>query len=126
MTITYRLDESVAAKIDRHMTAGGYKSPQAVVDAALDALEIMQADTDALRRLIAEADADVAAGRVTRYADADVLVADILAAGEERSRGEAQISRRARGATSTPSTTTWCMPPAAVSPAGSSALLALI
>jgi hypothetical protein len=25
MTITYRLDESVAAKIDRHMAAGGYK-----------------------------------------------------------------------------------------------------
>lgn len=57
------------------------------MNAALDALAVMQTDAEQLRRLIAEADADVAAGRVARYANADELVADILAAGDARSSG---------------------------------------
>ncbi len=87
MTTTFNLGDDIAAKISRQMVAGDFKSPEAVMNAALDALAVMQTDAEQLRRLIAEADADVAAGRVARYANADELVADILAAGDARSSG---------------------------------------
>lgn len=39
MTIVCNLGDEAASKIARHMAAGGYKSPEAVVDAALEALD---------------------------------------------------------------------------------------
>lgn len=88
MTITCNLGDSAAAKIARHMRADGYKNPEDVVDAALDALDQIRADAEEIRRLIAAADADVAAGRVASYDGADEFVADVIAGGEARlSRG---------------------------------------
>jgi hypothetical protein len=44
----------------------------------------MRADAEHIRNLIAEADNDIAAGRTTRYTNADELVADIIARGDAR------------------------------------------
>jgi hypothetical protein len=42
-----------------------------------------ESEPEELRRLIAEADGDIAAGRVYRYASAEELMADIIAEGEK-------------------------------------------
>ena len=56
--------------------------------AGLQLLEEHEAELEELRRLIDEGDADIAAGRIHRYASAEELTADIVARGEELDSGK--------------------------------------
>jgi hypothetical protein len=110
------LSDHTTTRIAQHLAAGTYKSPEAVVDAALDALDLIRADAEHIRNLIAEADDDIAAGRTTRYASADELVADIIARGDARLNRDTWKSRPAHAKTSTPSSTIWQALPVPKSP----------
>ena len=71
---------------ERHLAKGNYGSADEVVRAGLQLLDESEengAELEELRRLIAEGDADIAAGRVYRYASAEELMADIIAEGEK-------------------------------------------
>jgi antitoxin ParD1/3/4 len=79
--------------VERQLASGNYASADEVVCAGLRLLAELQeneADLEELRRLIAEGDADIAAGRVHRYANADELTADIVAREEADSRKDAE------------------------------------
>jgi putative addiction module CopG family antidote len=62
--------------IDEEIAAGTYADEAEIVDAALELLENKKR-LGALRTLIAEGDADVAAGRVHRYGGTEEFLADI-------------------------------------------------
>ena len=57
--------------------------------AGVELLEAQEAELAELRALIDEGDADIAAGRIHRYANADDLMQDIVA------RGDAPLKRKA-------------------------------
>ena len=56
---------------------------------AVQLLQDQEAELEELRKLIDEGDADIAAGRIHRYADAGELTDDIVARGEARSKRKA-------------------------------------
>jgi antitoxin ParD1/3/4 len=92
MSNTYTPGAEADAIVEQLLASGRYSSADEVVRASLQLLQASEpeseADLEELRRLIAEADADIAAGRVYRYASAEELTADIIARGEAIARGE--------------------------------------
>ncbi len=82
MEIQCTLASAEAEKIARRMASGRYNSPEDVVRAALDALDTLDAETEELRRLIAEGDADVAAGLTHPVMSRDALLALVRSPGE--------------------------------------------
>jgi antitoxin ParD1/3/4 len=72
--------------ITRQVAKGHFATPDDVVRAGVLLLEEQAAELAYVRGLIDEGDADIAAGRVHRYASADELTADIAARGEVRSK----------------------------------------
>jgi antitoxin ParD1/3/4 len=82
MSKTYSPGPEADLIIARQIAKGNFSSPDDVVRAGLRMLEEREAELAELRRLIDEGEADIAAGRVYRYPDADALTADILAQGE--------------------------------------------
>ena len=62
--------------IEEELAAGSYADEAEIVDAALELLENRKKLT-ALRAPIAKGDADIAAGRVHRYASTEDFLADI-------------------------------------------------
>jgi antitoxin ParD1/3/4 len=90
MNKTYTPGPEADAIVERQLAKGGYAGPDEVVRAGLQLLEEQEAELEELRRLIDEGDADIAAGRVHRYASADELTADIIARGEADSGEDAE------------------------------------
>jgi antitoxin ParD1/3/4 len=86
MSRTYTPGPEADAIVEQLLAKGNYASADEVVRASLQLLQGSEpgseADLDELRRLIAEADAEIAQGRVYRYASAEELTADIIARGE--------------------------------------------
>jgi putative addiction module CopG family antidote len=86
MTKTYTPGPEADAIVEQLLANGRYSSADEVVRASLRLLQASEPESEAeleeLRRLIAEADADIAAGRVYRYASAEALTADIIARGD--------------------------------------------
>jgi antitoxin ParD1/3/4 len=89
MTKTYTPGPEVDAIIDRQVATGKFATGEDVVRAGVQLLEEHEAELEELRKLIDEGDADIAAGRIHRYADADELTDDIVARGEARSKKKA-------------------------------------
>jgi len=88
MSKTYTPGSEADAIVERQLAKGGYSSADEVVRAGIHLLEEQDAELDELRRLIDEGDADIAAGRVHRYASAEEFMADIIAEGEKLDSGE--------------------------------------
>jgi|GEM_PF-983037 antitoxin ParD1/3/4 len=88
MSKTYTPGSEADAIVERQLAKGGYSSADEVVRAGIQLLEEQDAELDELRRLIDEGDADIAAGRVHRYASAEEFMADIIAEGEKLDSGE--------------------------------------
>ena len=86
MSKTYILEPAAEAIVARQLAAGHYKKPEDVVRAGLELLERQGSDVTGLRRLVDEGDADIAAGRLHCFADAEALTADITARGAVRSK----------------------------------------
>ena len=84
MSKTYSPGPEADAIIERQLAKGTYGTADEVVRAGVRLLDEQDAELEELRRLVDEGDADIAAGRVHRYADADELTADIVARGEAR------------------------------------------
>jgi antitoxin ParD1/3/4 len=89
MSKTYTPGPEVDAIIDRQVAAGKFATGEDVVRAGVQLLEEQEAELEELRRLFDEGDADIAAGRIHRYADAGELRDDIVARGEARSKRKA-------------------------------------
>jgi antitoxin ParD1/3/4 len=97
MSRIYTPGPEADAIVERQLAKGSYGSADEVVRASLklleeQELELTEPELGELRRLIAEGDADIAAGRVYRYASADELTADIIARGDAIARGETDSS----------------------------------
>ena len=93
MSRTYTPGPEADAIVDQQLASGNFRSADEVVRAGLQLLQESEEDLEDLedlRRLIAEGDADIAAGRVYRYASADELTADIVARGEVDAGEEAE------------------------------------
>jgi putative addiction module CopG family antidote len=108
MTKTYTPGPEADAIVEQLLANGHYSSADEVVRTSLQLLQTSEPESEAeveeLRRLIAEADAEIAAGRVHRYASAEELTADILARGEALDASEeTDSSRLGREVTSIPS-----------------------
>jgi antitoxin ParD1/3/4 len=88
MSKAYTPGPEADAIVNRQLAKGGYRSADEVVCAGIQLLEEQDAELDGLRRLIDEGDADIAAGRVHRYASAEEFMADIIAEGEKLDSGE--------------------------------------
>jgi antitoxin ParD1/3/4 len=85
MSRTYTPGPEADVIVEQQLAKGSYASADQVVRAALQLLEASEeseAELEELQQLIAEGDADMAAGRVYRYASAEELTADIVARGE--------------------------------------------
>jgi putative addiction module CopG family antidote len=86
MTRTYTPGPEADAIVEQLLASGHYSSADDVVRASLQLLQASEpeseADLEELRRLIAEADAEIAGGQVYRYASAEELTADIIARGD--------------------------------------------
>src|SRR5687768_17527367 len=85
MTKTYTPGREADAIVERQLATGNYASADEVVRAGLTLLaesETDETELEELRKLIEEGDADIAAGRIYRYARADELTAEIVAEGE--------------------------------------------
>jgi antitoxin ParD1/3/4 len=83
MSKTYTPGPEADVIVERQLATGNYASPDEVVRAGLQLLEESdELDLEELGRLIDEADDDIAAGRVYRYASAKELTEDIIARGE--------------------------------------------
>jgi antitoxin ParD1/3/4 len=89
MRKTYTPGPEADAIIDRQLASGNYASADEVVRAGVELLEAQGAELEELRKLIDEGDADIAASRIHRYANADELTEDIIA------RGDARLKRKA-------------------------------
>jgi antitoxin ParD1/3/4 len=91
MTITLAPDQ--LKWLEAQVAAGTFSSVEDAVRFAIDDLmSTMSEDPtelNGLRQLIDEGDADIAAGRVHRYANAGELTADIIGRGEHRITNEA-------------------------------------
>ena len=89
MSKTYTPGPEADVIAERQLAKGTYRDADEVVRASLQLLdECDELELEELRRLIAEADADIAAGRVHRYASAEEFMADIMAEGEKLDSGE--------------------------------------
>jgi antitoxin ParD1/3/4 len=88
MSKTYTPGPEADVIVERQLAKGNYGTADEVVRASLQFLEEHEAELEELRRLIAEGDADIAAGRVHRYASAEEFLADIIAEGEKLDSGE--------------------------------------
>ena len=89
MTIT--LTPEQLKWLEAEVAAGRFSSIEDAVRVAVaDLMAIKYEERDdelvRLRTLIDEGDADIAAGRVHRYASADELAADVVGRGEARSK----------------------------------------
>jgi antitoxin ParD1/3/4 len=84
MSKTYNPGPEADQIVARQIAKGNFASPDDVVRAGLRMLEEREAERAELRRIIDEGEADIAAGRLHRYPNADALTADILARGEAR------------------------------------------
>src|SRR5262245_13270644 len=82
MTKTYTPGPEADAIVEQQLATGNYGSADEVVRAGLQLLAESVPELEELRRLIDEGDADIAAGRIHRYASADELTADIITRGE--------------------------------------------
>ena len=95
MSRTYTPGPEADAIVEQLLATGNYRSADEVVRASLQLLQASEPESEAeleeLRRLIAEGDADIAAGRVYSYASAEELTADIIAGDGE---GGARCQRR--------------------------------
>ena len=89
MSKTYIPGPEADAIIARQVANGNFATPDEAVRAGVQLLEAQEAELQELRKLIDEGDADIAAGRIHRYASADELTQDIVA------RGEAPLKRKA-------------------------------
>jgi putative addiction module CopG family antidote len=92
MSRTYTPGPEADAIVEQLLAKGNYGSADEVVRASLQLLQTSEPESEAelaeLRRLIAEADAEIAAGQVYRYASAEEFMADIIAEGEKLNSGE--------------------------------------
>jgi len=92
MSRTYTPGPEADAIVEQLLAKGNYGSAEEVVRAGLQLLQASEPESEAelgeLRRLIAEGDADIAAGRVYSYASAGEFMADIMAEGERIVEGE--------------------------------------
>ena len=88
MSKTYRPGTRADAIIERQVSKGNFASADDVIEAGLRMLEEREEELAELRRLIDEGDADVAEGRVYRYATTAELVSDVLAIGRQGSNPE--------------------------------------
>jgi putative addiction module CopG family antidote len=86
MSKTYTPDPEADVIVEQLLATGCYSGADEVVRAGLQLLQASapesEADLEELRRLIAEADAEIAVGRLYRYESAGELTADIIARGE--------------------------------------------
>ncbi len=86
MSKTYSPGPEADAIVEQLLANGRYNSADEVVRSSLQLLQASEPeseeDLEELRRLIAEADAEIAAGHVYRYASAEELTADIIARGD--------------------------------------------
>jgi antitoxin ParD1/3/4 len=89
MSKTYTPGSEVDAIIDRQVATGKFATGEDVVRAGVQLLEEHEAELEELRKLIDEGDADIAAGRIHRYANAEELTDDVVARGETRSKRKA-------------------------------------
>ena len=89
MSKTYAPGQEADAIIARQVARGNYATADDVVRAGVELLEAQEAELQELRKLIDEGDADIAAGRIHRYANADALTQDVVARGEARSKKKA-------------------------------------
>jgi antitoxin ParD1/3/4 len=89
MSKTYIPGPEADAIIARQVAKGNFATPDEAVRAGVQLLEAQEAELQELRKLIDEGDADIAAGRIHRYASAEELTQDIVA------RGEAPLKRKA-------------------------------
>lgn len=71
--------------IEAQIASGRFNNVSEVVRAGLRLLEDRESELAEIRALIAEGDADLAAGRYTTYESADELTKDILARAKARS-----------------------------------------
>jgi antitoxin ParD1/3/4 len=87
MSKIYTPGPEADAIIERQLATGNFASADEVVRAGLQLLqehiELEGLELDELRRVIAEGDADIAAGRVYEYASAEEFLADIITEGEK-------------------------------------------
>ena len=93
MSKTYTPGPEADAIVEQQLATGNYGSADEVVRAGLKLLaeiEETEAELEDLRKLIDEGDADIAAGRIHRYASADELTADIIAREEADSCEDAE------------------------------------
>ena len=92
MSKTYTPGPEADVIVEQLLATGHYHSADEIMLAGLQLLHASEPEgeeeLEELRRLIAEADADIAAGRVHRYASAEELTADIIARGEALDAGE--------------------------------------
>jgi antitoxin ParD1/3/4 len=96
MSRTYTPGPEADAIVEQLLATGHYRSADEIVRASLGLLQASEPESEAeleeLRRLIAEGDADIAAGRVYSYASAEEFMADIIAEGEKLAKGEKRDS----------------------------------
>jgi Arc/MetJ-type ribon-helix-helix transcriptional regulator len=98
MSRIYTPGPEADAIVEQQLAKGHCLSADEVVRAGLQLLQASEveesgAELEEVRRLIAEADADIAAGRVYRYASAEEFMADIIAEGERLiAEGEKVVS----------------------------------
>ena len=80
-TVSEHQDRFIAGQVEN----GRFANSSEVVRAALRLLEDRETKLAKLRAMIDEADADVAAGRVTMIDDIDAWAEDVIRRGRERS-----------------------------------------
>ena len=80
------IGERYEAFIDKQVASGRFNNASEVVRAALRLLEDEEAKLEELRALIAEGDADIAAGRVVEVDDIEAFTRDIVERGRQRLR----------------------------------------
>jgi putative addiction module CopG family antidote len=92
MSKTYTPGPEADAIVAELLATGRYSSADEVVRASLQLLQGSEPESEAeleeLRRLIAEADAEIAAGQGYTYASAEEFMSDIIAEGEKLNAGE--------------------------------------
>ena len=92
MSNTYTPGPEADAIVAELLAKGRFSSADEVVRASLQLLHGSEPESEfeleELRRLIAEADAEIAAGKGIHYASAEEFMADIIAEAEKLNAGE--------------------------------------
>jgi antitoxin ParD1/3/4 len=83
---SFVIGERYEAFIDKQIASGRFNNASEVVRAGLRLLEDEEAKLEELRALIAEGDADIAAGRVIHVDDIEAFTRDIIERGRQRLR----------------------------------------